>query len=80
MPERIKLIWDFRGPNSDHIAKHHAKHLAEFVTMEGLQNTVCGNETITDMHTTAFLVVEKEYMDTLRATLKPHRGQRYQET
>ena len=79
MAERVKLIWDFRGPNAQHIAIHHAKHLSEFAEMENLKNTFTGNEEITQMHHTAYMVVEKGMMDTLRQTLKPTRGQIYDE-
>ena len=79
MTERVKLIWDFRGPNAQPIAIHHAKHLAEFAETENLQNTIFGNEEITPMHHIAFLVVEKNMMNTLRETLKPTRGQIYDE-
>lgn len=75
MVERIKLIWDFRGPNAKHIAIHHAKHLAEFAEAENLQHIFTGDEEITAMHHTAFLVTEKSLMTTLRETLKPSRGQ-----
>ncbi len=79
MTERVKLIWDFRGPNAQPIAIHHAKHLAEFAETENLQNTLFGNEEITAMHHIAFLIVEKDMMNTLRETLKPTRGQMYDE-
>ncbi|MDN3724907.1 hypothetical protein QRD02_10975 [Aequorivita sp. SDUM287046] len=75
MTERVKLIWDFRGPNAHHIAKHHAIHLSEFSNSESLQNAFTGDEEITPMHHIAFLVVERSVMDRLRETLKPHRGQ-----
>jgi hypothetical protein len=79
MTERVKLIWDFRGPNAQPIAIHHAKHLAEFAESEKLQNTLTGNEEITPMHHIAFLVVEKTLMHSLRKTLKPTRGQIFDE-
>ena len=75
MTERVKLIWDFRGPNAQPIAEHHAKHLVEFASAERLDNPLIGVETISTMHHTAFLVVDKSLMNTLRETLKPTRGQ-----
>ncbi len=79
MAERVKLIWDFRGPNAKHIAAHHAKHLGEFSKAEKLENAFTGSEEVTPMHHIAFFVVEEKLMDKLRATLKPTRGQYYQE-
>ena len=80
MTERVKLIWDFRGPNAKHIAIHHAKHLEEFAETENLKNAFTGQEEIMPMHHIAFFVVEKSLMNTLRETLKPTRGQIYDET
>jgi hypothetical protein len=79
MKERVKLIWDFRGPNASHIARHHVIHLKEFVQIEGLNNTHCDIEVISDVHHIAFLVVEKHLMNSLRTRLKPSRGQLYKE-
>ena len=75
--ERVKLIWDFRGPNAQPIAEHHAIHLKEFASAEQLQHTVCDTKKITDMHFIAYLVVERKAMETLRERLKPNRGQIY---
>ncbi|MDG1502320.1 MAG: hypothetical protein P8Q43_05955 [Ulvibacter sp.] len=79
MSQRIKLIWDFKGPNASQTAAHHIIHLEEFTDSEKLENTLCGLENIHDMHHIAYLVVEKKHMDDLRERLKPHRGQLYQE-
>lgn len=72
--DRIKLIWDFRGPNAEPIARHHAKHLEEFARSQTLGETHCGVEMLTPMHHTAFLIAEKRHLDILREKLKPHRG------
>lgn len=79
MTERIKLLWDFRGPNAAPTAAHHVVHLKEFALAEKLENTICDIETISRMHHVAFLVVEKKHMHDLRARLKPNRGQIYKE-
>ncbi len=75
--EQVKLIWDFRGPNSSHTAKHHVTHLKDFTTLESLENTFCDIEQITDMHHIAYMVINKEKMDFIRERLKPNRGQLY---
>lgn len=75
MSERVKLIWDFRGPNAEPIAKHHAIHLGEYATSEGLENAICETEELSEMHHIAYLVVEKQHMNSLREILKPNRGQ-----
>tara|TARA_R100000306_G_scaffold260_3_gene536 strand:- start:2146 stop:2382 length:237 start_codon:yes stop_codon:yes gene_type:complete len=75
--EQVKLIWDFRGPSALHIAKHHVKHLKEFITLESLENTFCNTEQLTEMHHIAFMIIDKEKMDFIREHLKPNRGQLY---
>ncbi|MBT8255841.1 MAG: hypothetical protein KJO23_04800 [Bacteroidia bacterium] len=75
--ERIKLIWEFRGPNSRQIAAHHVKHLNEFIISEDLRNAFCTTEQLTDRYHLALMVVEKKHMEDLKERLKPHRGQRY---
>lgn len=78
MSEQIKLIWDFRGPNASQIAKHHSIHLGEFADIKELKNTVHGSEELTEMHHIAYLVIDEEYVNVLRESLKPNRGQKYQ--
>lgn len=79
MTERIKLIWDFHGPNAKPTATHHVKHLGEYAVSENLQNTLTGVEEVTPNHHIAYMVVERNMMDSLRQILKPTRGQLYQE-
>ena len=73
----LKLIWDFKGPNSEHIAKHHEIHLKEFITSENLELNITGFTVLTDMHSIAYLVVNEAEMITVRDALKPHRGEIY---
>jgi hypothetical protein len=77
MSERVKLIWDFRGPNAREIAAHHVVHLKEFANTEKLDNPLCGSQEISTMHHMAYMVVNHDMVDDLRKRLKPNRGQRY---
>lgn len=79
MTDRIKFIWDFHGPSGKPTAEHHVKHLGEFVEAKSIQNTLLGVEKISPSHHIAYLVVDKEMMDSLRKILKPTRGQYYEE-
>jgi hypothetical protein len=80
MPEnRIKLIWDFHGPDAEKIAQHHVIHLNEFAEHELLNKPFTGVEPIAEMHFVAFLVVDQDKMIAVRDALKPHRGQHYKE-
>ncbi|MGB0403332.1 MAG: hypothetical protein ACPGEG_04490 [Salibacteraceae bacterium] len=76
MPEElVKLIWDFRGPDSLQIAKHHVIHLDEYIKDNAHKNVSSGLEEITDMLTIAYLIVEKNNFKIFRDELKPHRGE-----
>jgi hypothetical protein len=76
---KLKLIWDFRGPAGKKTAEHHLIHLKEYISIEQLDITITGTETISDMHSLAFLVVDEVEMKPIRDALKPHRGQVYQD-
>ncbi|MBU3821381.1 hypothetical protein KO566_04855 [Flavobacteriaceae bacterium XHP0103] len=74
---KLKLIWDFHGPDALKIAEHHEKHLKEYIVLEKLNITLTGFEALNDTHAIAFLVVDEDKMKPLRDALKPHRGQVY---
>lgn len=73
--KKLKLIWDFHGPDAHKTAEHHEIHLKQFIEREKLPLNITGVEEISDMHSTAFLVVYENDMITVRDALKPHRGE-----
>jgi hypothetical protein len=75
MSRKIKLIWDFRGPNSLKIAEHHCIHLKEYAEMEKLYFYEIELTVISEMYTIAFIIIDEKDMDVSREALKPHRGQ-----
>jgi len=74
-PDRIKLIWDFKGNDALHTAQHHQIHLDEYVEMKKISNTESGFQQLSEFHSIAFLTVDKENMIAVRDALKPHRGE-----
>ena len=76
---KLKLIWDFRGPVSQKTAEHHLIHLKEYISLNALDIPITGIETLSDMHSLAYLVVDESDMKPIRDALKPHRGQVYSE-
>lgn len=76
---KLKLIWDFRGPDALKIAEHHVIHLKEYIAIEKTALNITGFEQLNDMHSIAFMVVNDDEMRPIRDALKPHRGQVYQE-
>lgn len=75
MSRKIKLIWDFRGPEAEQIAEHHAVHLREFSEKEKLAYFTAGVDRISPMHSLAYIVVGEELMITFRDALIPHRAE-----
>ena len=74
MSAKIKLIWDFFGPEGQRTADHHCKHLREFVEREAVTYHGAGTEHSQDGHSMAWLVVEESDVTSLRAVLNPSRG------
>ena len=71
---KLKLIWDFRGPDAHKIAEHHEIHLKQYIQLEKLDISITGIEDINDNHSIAFMVVNESNMPSVRDALKPHRG------
>lgn len=79
MNRQIKLIWDFRGQASAKTAEHHEIHLKEFLEKENYALKITGFEILNDMYAIAYLVVEEVDMITFRDTLRPHRGEVFEQ-
>ena len=77
MNEKIKLIWDFRGPDASATAEHHKKHLSQYVQLEALAHDITGCADFSSMHSIAYLVVTEEELTQVRDDLRPHRGEIY---
>ena len=79
MSRKIKLIWDFRGPDAARTAEHHDIHLKQYIAIEKLDLNITGFETINELYAIAFMVVRDENMIMVRDALKPHRGELYEQ-
>lgn len=75
MNRKIKLIWDFRGPEALEIAKHHVIHLEEFAVKENLFCYEANVDPVNDLYCLAYITVKEEDMITYRDALIPHRGE-----
>lgn len=76
MEKQLKLIWDFRGLDSEKTAEHHTTHLKEYVRQHQ-KSYLCGHQKINHSHSVAFLVVPENEMKPIRDQLRPHRGEWY---
>lgn len=75
MSRRIKLLWDFRGPDAKETAKHHTIHLKEFAVLENLPYHEIDIQEKNPMLFAAFITVDEKDMKIFRDALKPHRGE-----
>lgn len=76
--EYIKLVWEFRGLNHLQTAKHHVRHLQEFL-MNLDKNYPTSVEGTNENYSKAILIVPKSEMIFFRDTLKPHYGELVEE-
>ena len=75
MERKIKLLWDFRGPDALETAKHHTIHLKEFAAIENLTFHEIDIKELNPMLCAAFITVNESDMKIYRDALKPHRGE-----
>ncbi|WP_026776758.1 hypothetical protein [Polaribacter sp. Hel_I_88] len=75
MSRKIKLLWDFRGPDAKETAKHHTIHLKEFATLENLSFYEIDIKENNPMLVSAFITVDEKDMKIYRDALKPQRGE-----
>ena len=75
MSRKIKLLWDFRGPDAKETAKHHTVHLKEFAMIENLTFHEIDIQEKNPMLVSAFIVVDESDMKIYRDALKPQRGE-----
>lgn len=77
MCKKIKLIWEFRGPTAVQTAKHHVIHLNDYITIEKLSLRQTAVETSGEFSASAYMIIVESDMQKVKAALKPHRGQYY---
>ena len=75
MNRKIKLIWDFRGPEALKTAEHHCVHLKEFTQIDKLDFDEIDSSQISDFHSIAYVTVAEKDMLIFRDALKPHRAE-----
>ena len=75
MSNKIKLLWDFRGPDAKKTAEHHTIHLKEFAALRKLDFYEINISEINPVLSAAFIIVDESNMKIFRDALKPHRGE-----
>lgn len=75
MTDKIKLIWDFRGPDAKQIAEHYKIHLDQYAQTNNLSDYQTGIEPISSMYTIAYFEVLLQDKENVVNALKPHRSE-----
>lgn len=73
--KRLKLIWDFKGPDAENTARHHAHHLNQFAFNENLELVNTDIEKIGEEHFISYMIVMQKEVLKIRDILKPQRAQ-----
>ena len=73
--KKIKLIWDFRGINGQKTSIHQEKHLVEYFKLENKKLFKSGTETVSEIHSFAYTIINIDDLDEIKMRLKPHRAQ-----
>ncbi|TXH54680.1 MAG: hypothetical protein E6Q89_07760 [Bacteroidia bacterium] len=79
MGQKIKLIWEYRGPEAQQIAEHYEHHLIEFIEEHKLLHKITGTERLSEMYSVAFMVVDESEIEKGRNILRPRKAVLYQE-
>ena len=80
MDRKVKLIWDFRGPDSLRVAQHHEIHLQDFIKGRKIKDReITGTETVSGTHSIAYWVIMESEINTYKDILKPQRATLYEE-
>jgi len=74
MNRKIKVLWDFRGPDAAKIAEHHKLHLQEYADQKQLILMDIGLEQHSEFFTSAFITVNEADLIQVRDELKPQRA------
>ena len=79
MNRKIKLIWEFSGPDAEQTAKHHKIHLEEFDVREKLEFSISGTAYLNHVTWLAYLIVLEKDVIVIRDALKPERAEIFED-
>ena len=71
---KVKLVWSFSGEGALKTAEHHLIHLKEYSKIEKVDVIEFGTQQQTEFTAIAFIIVEKDLVNKIRQSLKPHKG------
>jgi hypothetical protein len=79
MDRKIKIIWEFSGPDAEQTAKHHQIHLEDFGEREKLEYSIGGTEYVNHLVWIAYMIVFEKDAVLVRDALKPLRAEIFED-
>jgi hypothetical protein len=72
--QKVKLVWDFFGPESKNTAQHHLIHLSEFSKDKSVNFYDSGTDSESENNFFSFIVIDFSNLDLIKKMLKPNRA------
>lgn len=72
--KKILFEWHFFGKDAEGTAKHHLKHLQEFIVREKIESERQEFKKMDDQLSSAMMVIDEETAHKINDVLKPHRA------
>ena len=71
---KLRFVWEFFGPDSNQLAKHHHIHLNEFFSKENISNIKTGVEQESSNFSFSYVIIDGSYLELIKASLRPHKA------
>ena len=71
MADKVKLTWEFRGPDAAQTAEHYLRHLVTYAEKQGLAVATPEMETVNPYFSLVHLVLPKDESESTIRTLRP---------
>lgn len=75
--KQLRLVWDFRGPDSSPTATHFLEHLKSYLNRpenKVVQWSDTGITTQNELWSSCYLIIQESNLEKIKTDLKPHRG------
>ena len=71
---KVKLIWDFRGVDTQKMAEHYNKHLVEFFKSKKINLIESGFTKVSEMYYFTYAIINEIDVNNVKDAIKPHRA------
>ena len=71
---KVKLIWDFRGVDTQKMAEHYNKHLVEFFESKKINLIESGFTKVSEIYYLTYAIINELDVNNVKDVIKPHRA------